>query len=320
MGFSRRIRLTNQNSWQQRVSATTDSTMRILGFQRFAVLLWCLALGASLSCHKLKEEVGHDTPRLSSRLRLQDVTFHSAALDRDMQYRVILPKEIAAGQELPTVYLLHGRGESFRDWSNFSDVSPLAEHGLVVVMPEGDSSYYTNAVEHPQDRYEDYIVTDLIRDVGSRFPVAEGRQSRAVAGVSMGGYGAVKLAFRYPQLFAFAGGLSPAVDVPSRPFSIRRPLQWRFHSSIFGPAGSQTRHDNDPFILARSADPQTSPYLYLVCGDQEGLLPANRAIADLLAQRRIPHEFHVVAGGHNWTQWNRSMSALFASLLQHIQL
>jgi S-formylglutathione hydrolase FrmB len=199
-------------------------------------------------------------------------------------------------------------------------VSPFAERGLILVMPEGDSSYFTNAVERPQDRYEDYIVKDLIHDVESRFSAAAGRQSRAIAGVSMGGYGAVKLALRYPELFAFAGGLSPAVDVPSRPFSIRRPLQWRFHSAIFGPAGSPTRHDNDPFVLAQSANPLTTPYLYLACGDQEGLLPANRAFADRLAQLNIPHEFHVVEGSHNWPQWNKSVPGLFASLLQHIQL
>jgi S-formylglutathione hydrolase FrmB len=292
--------------------------MRTLKFQRFAAVLLCLALGISLSCHKLKEEIGRDAPRLSPKVRMQDVTFHSAALGHDMQYRVILPKDIAAGQKLPTVYLLHGRGDSFRDWSNSSDLSPFAERGLVLVMPEGDASYFTNSVERPKDRYEDYIVKDLVSDVGSRFPVASGRQSRAIAGVSMGGYGAVKLALRYPELFAFAGGLSPAVDVPSRPFSIRRPFQWRFHSAIFGPAGSQTRHDNDPFVLARSADPNLTAYFYLVCGDQESLLPANRAFADLLAQRHIPHEFHVAAGGHNWAQWNKSVSSLFSSLFQRI--
>ena len=293
--------------------------MRKAEFHWFPALLLCLALGAAFSCHKVKEEVGPDTPRLSSRVRMQDVTFHSAALNRDMPYRVILPKDIASGRKLPAVYLLHGRGDNYRDWSNSTDVSPLAEHGLVVVMPEGDSSYFTNAVERPQDRYEDYIVKDLIRDVESRFPVAGGRARRAIAGVSMGGYGAIKLALRYPALFAFAGGLSPAVDVPSRPFSIRRPFQWRFHRSIFGPAGSPTRRDNDPFVLARAAIPQTTPFLYLECGDQEPLLPPIRALADLLAQRQIPHEFHVGAGGHDWTQWNKSMPGLFASLLQHTQ-
>ena len=118
---------------------------------------------------------------------------------------------------------------------------------------------------------------------------------------------------------AFAGGLSPAVDVPSRPFSMRRIFQWRFHSSIFGPAGSQTRHDNDPFVLARSADPQVTPYLYVECGDQESLLPSNRALADLLAQRHFRYEFHIVPGGHDWAQWNKNLPGLFKSLLQHIR-
>ena len=77
------------------------------------------------------------------------------------------------------VYLLHGGGGGFRDWSNYSDVARFAEAGLLLVMPEGESSYYTNAVDPPQDRYEDYIVHDLIADVESRFPVATGRANIA---------------------------------------------------------------------------------------------------------------------------------------------
>jgi uncharacterized repeat protein (TIGR03803 family) len=172
---------------------------------------------------------------------MRDVTFHSAALNRNMQYRVLLPARIPAGAKLPIVYLLHGGGGSFRDWSNYSDAARFAERGLILVMPEGNDSYFVNAVERPQDRYEDYIVNDLITDVESRFPVAPGRATRAIAGVSMGGYGAVKLALSHPDLFAFVGGLSPAVDVPSRPFSIMRIQQRRHHRSIFGPWGSHTQ-------------------------------------------------------------------------------
>ena len=63
------------------------------------------------------------------------------------------------------LYLLHGGGGGFRDWSNYSDVAGYAERGLILVMPEGNSSYYTNSADRPQDRYEDYIVHDLIADV-----------------------------------------------------------------------------------------------------------------------------------------------------------
>ena len=117
---------------------------------------------------------------------------------------------------------MHGGGGGFRDWSNYSDVARFAESGLVLVMPEGGSSYYTNAVDPAQDRYEDYIVQDLIRDVESRFPVATGRSNRAITGVSMGGFGAVKLALRHPDLFAFVGGMSSAIDVPRRAFTMTR--------------------------------------------------------------------------------------------------
>jgi pimeloyl-ACP methyl ester carboxylesterase len=132
-----------------------------------------------------------------------------------------------------------------------------------------------NSSERPQDRYEDYVVKDLIVDAENKFPIAAGRSTRAIVGISMGGFGAVNLSLRHPDLFAFVGALSPAIDVPSRPFSIKRVGQWRAHSTIFGPWGSQTRRANDPFVLVHSADSAKVPYFFLSCGEQEGLLAAN---------------------------------------------
>jgi len=267
---------------------------------------------------KRKDDPQPDHPRLTPNVVLRDVTFHSASLNRDMQYRVVLPLSVRAGQRLPVVYLLHGGGGGFRDWTNDSDVAHFAEAGLILVMPEGGSSYYTNAVDPPQDRYEDYIVRDLIADVESRFPVATGRSNRAIAGPSMGGFGAVKLALHHPDMFIFAGGLSSAIDVPRRAFALKRFHQSRHYDAIFGPAGSQTRRDNDPFALARSTDPQAAPYFFLTCGEQEGLLPSNREFAALLAQRHFRYEFHSVPGGHDWNQWNAWLPSLFRSLAEHM--
>jgi S-formylglutathione hydrolase FrmB len=284
----------------------------------YKALLLLAALGIS-SCSRHEQLSPPDHPRLTSDVKMVDVTFHSAALNRDMPYRAIVPANIPLSQKLPVIYLLHGGGGGFRDWSNYSDVAGYAERGLILVMPEGNSSYYTNSVDHPQDRYEDYIVHDLVADVESRFPAASGRAHRAIAGLSMGGFGAVVLALKHPDLFVFAGGLSSALDVPSRPFSIKRVGQYRQHSSIFGSWGSQSRRASDPFILVSSTDPAQAPYLFLTCGDQEGLLPANRRFATLLQARHFRYEFHPVAGGHDWNQWNRNVPALMKSLMGHVK-
>lgn len=114
-----------------------------------SVLLVCILL-ASFACRRKEAAQKPDLPRLTSNVFLRDVTFHSAALNRDMQYRVILPSSVVAGEKLQTVYLLHGGGGGFRDWSNYSDVARFAESGLLLVMPEGNSSYYTNAVDPPR--------------------------------------------------------------------------------------------------------------------------------------------------------------------------
>jgi len=279
---------------------------------------FCAFLLLLTACSRLEHGATPDRPRLTPNVTMRDVTFHSAALGRDMQYRVVLPTGLSAGAKLPAVYLLHGGSGNFRDWSNYSDVARLAERGLILVMPEGDDSYDVNAREPPQDRYEDYIVNDLIADVDSKFPAAAGRSNRAIIGVSMGGYGAIKLALSHPDLFVFAGGISSAVDVPGRPFSFKRISQSRHYNSIFGSWGTVTRRNGDPFVLAQSADPERVPYLFLSCGEQEGLLSPNRSFAALLESRHFHYEFHVAPGGHDWNQWDKRLPSVFQSMSAHL--
>jgi S-formylglutathione hydrolase FrmB len=120
------------------------------------------------SCTK-KTEISPDHPRLTPNAVVRDVTFRSFALNRDMQYRAVLPSSVPPERKWPVVYLLHGGGADFHSWTNDSDVAQFAEKGFVLVMPEGNSSYYINAAERPQDKYEDYIMNDLITDAESRF-------------------------------------------------------------------------------------------------------------------------------------------------------
>ena len=282
--------------------------------------VWCFVfalIAFSSGCKKQQNQTEPDHPRLTPNVSMQDVRFHSAALDREMPYRVVLPARISSDEKLPVVYLLHGGGGGFRDWTNYSDIARFAERGLILVMPEGESSYYVNSAEQPKDKFEDYIVQDLIREVEARFP-AQGDPRKRAVGVSMGGFGAVTIALKHPQMFAFAGGLSSALDVPSRQFSLKRVSQSLHYKTLFGPMGSETRRANDPYILVRSADLAEAPYFFLTCGEQEGLLSPNKKFATLLNQRHFRYEFHTKAGGHDWNQWNSWLGALFDSMVPRL--
>jgi S-formylglutathione hydrolase FrmB len=249
-----------------------------------------------------------------------DVHFRSAALNRDMPYRVFLPVSLPTNQKLPVVYLLHGSGDDLHSWSNKSSVAQFADKGLILVMPEGNDSYYMNEVEAPGDRYEDYITRDLIADVERRFPARNDREGRAVIGISMGGFAAVKYALSQPDLFGFAGVLSPPIDVPFRRFNIGRIGQWWKFRTIFGPAGSEQRAARDPSKLVLTADPRVTSYIYLTAGEQEPLFGPIRKFAQLLKQRGIAYEFHTQPGGHDWGEWNRQIPGCFGSLFQHLSL
>ncbi len=265
-----------------------------------------------------------DHPRLASGVALQDVSFFSASLGRQMTYRVFLPSRLNPGQGLPVVYLLHGMGDDCRTWSNNSEVARYSTRvprgGLILVMPEGASSFYVNAAGKPKDRFEDYRVYDLIADVESRFPTIKGRASRAIVGISMGGFAAIKLALCRPELFAFVGAFSPAVEVTGRRFTLKRAGQWWRLRTIFGPWGSQTRNASDPFLLVRSADPAATAYLYITAGEREALMEPNVRFTALLREGHFPYEFHGTPGGHNWGEWNAQLHGCFESLIRHLGL
>jgi putative tributyrin esterase len=284
---------------------------------RFVVLVVACASLLLASCHRATNSGDH--PRIAVGVRMTDVMFRSNALGRDVTYRVYSPASPAPGQRLPVVYLLHGGGEDYCDWSNQSDVAQYAAKGFILVMPDGDESYWMNEVGSPRERYEDFVTKDLIADVQNRFSTRTDRGGRAIIGISMGGFAAVDYALVHPDLFAFAAALSPAVDVPFRSFNIRRIGQWWKFRTIFGPAGSKERAARNPFELVQSANPSTTPYLYITAGESEPLLGPVRRFVARLSKRGFAYEFRAKPGGHDWGEWNSQLPGCFASLESHLR-
>lgn len=247
--------------------------------------------------------------------RLQEVKFDSASLGRPMTYRVVLPETYGASpRRHPVLYLLHGLTGAYIDWADRTHLlEHMAGYDLIVVMPDADDSWYTNS---GNDKFEDYIASDLVKEVDGRFRTLAAVHGRAIAGLSMGGYGAMKIALRHPRLFLVAGSLSGAFEV----LRDDKPGRWMGDPAVFerlfGPPGSPARHDNDVYKLASEANPKTLPYLYLDCGTEDELLQGNRDFAAILQQRQIAYEYHESPGAHTWDYWDRRLPELLRVLRQ----
>lgn len=286
-----------------------------LGFFRNGLDCWWIAALFLIAGCGSRRQVKEDHPRLVAGVVWRDVRFYSQALEREMPYRVFLPQSATEGRgtkPLPVVYLLHGNGGGYRDWSNESDVARYAAEGAILVMPEGGSSYFLNAVERPKDRFEDYLTRDLVRDVEGRFPARKDRAGRAVIGVSMGGYAALKAGLSHPEEYGFVGAMSAPVDVPERRFTWRRAGQWWNFREIFGPMGSQERRARDVFALVDGSRPRAIGPIYLGSGSGEPLVGPDGRFAERLRTRGFVHAFQVKPGGHDWGEWNRQIPECFA--------
>jgi len=275
------------------------------------------------SCHKQsriqRTEKREDSD--SSPIHGRSVDFYSEALQRPAHYLIALPPDYgsAPNAHFPVLFLLHGMDGSSADWISKGDlIQALQSHHFVAVMPDGSDSYYTNAALRLRDRYEDFITHDLTRDVEQHYRISSTAQARGIAGISMGGYGAVKIALRHPQMYALAAGLSSSLDAAQRTFSAHRLGQSLRLLRVFGPAGGPERRANDVFFLAQRT--QTAPFIYLVCGTNEPLLAVNRSFARLLEKRGLTYEYHEYPSGeHSWESWKNQLPGLLAAAEQHMK-
>jgi S-formylglutathione hydrolase FrmB len=239
----------------------------------------------------------------AGRVRVETVRTASALLGREVTYRVVLPPGYALptsrAKRYPVLYLLHGWGGHHDSWLSRSSLRRYAsEHQLIVVTPEGGKGWYTDAPGG--EPYESHLLRELLPDVDARFRTIAARRGRGVAGYSMGGYGALKFGFKHPELFAFAGSTSGALDAASR-------ADEESLARAFGEPGGAARSENDLPRLAREfpeGGRGALPYLYIDCGLGDEWIEVNREFAATLTARRIAHEYRQRPGAHVWPYWD----------------
>lgn len=204
----------------------------------------------------------------------------------------------------PVLYLLHGLSDDHTAWTRRTSLERyLSGLPLIVIMPNGERGWYTDAANIPHSKFESVIVSDLIEFVDNTFPTIASREGRMTAGLSMGGYGAIKLAVKYPNLFCGAVGFSGAfrygTDLDSSEDWINE------NRLIFG--DSFSGGDNDVSALLKKADRGSIPALRLDCGTEDFLIEHNRRLHQLLGSLQIEHEYVEFPGEHNWSYWDRGI-------------
>lgn len=243
------------------------------------------------------------------RAEVRVATLHSAALGRDVACAVHLPPSYAEGaQTYPVVYALHGLFESSQFWSRRGLAAILdelwAKHALpefVVVAVDGGNSFFLNSTP---GAYEDLVTKDAIAYAESNFRVRRERRGRALFGISMGGYAALRIALSHPDLYAAVATHSAMLLAgPPRPGQGADPYQLAAFARVFGePPDLALWKANDPLEWAQRADPRAVPALSFDCGDHDryGLGAGHEELHRRLQARGIAHEFALRPGDHGY--------------------
>ncbi len=296
---------------------------------------------------------------------VQTVKFHSASLGVDKDYVLYLPATYDSGKRFPVFYYLHGLTGKETDWLHGGKLDAAADAlGLeaIVVMPDGDDGFYADSVTpvdyaqcmkdgtglflpamQPKDKtgvhdrkYETYIVKDLIAEVDGKYKTIASREGRAIAGLSMGGFGALELSMRHQDLFAAAAshsGIDALLYAGPHPYVAGKEeigkdvSKWgnsasvveigKWVRAIYGPDLANWQA-HDPAALAQKLEPGKLA-LYLDCGTEDvfALNDGAQYLHDVLTARKIEHAFFIGPGGHDFAFWKPRLPESLKFLRDH---
>lgn len=213
--------------------------------------------------------------------------------------------DAAAGGDdrgVPVLYLLHGLSDDCTIWERRTSIERYAtEKGIAVVMPEVRRSFYTD--EAVGEKYWTFIAEELPQLIARTFRISTAREDTFVAGLSMGGFGAFKLALNHPERFAAAASLSGALD----PSSLSLELNTGHLAERVWAGRDLTGTQDDLFGLLAAAEPARLPALFLDCGTEDELLDHNRRFMAAAEEHGVDLAARLRPGAHTWDFWDRGI-------------
>jgi S-formylglutathione hydrolase FrmB len=247
----------------------------------------------------------------------------SAILKQGMKCNIYLPLGYQSSQKrYPVLYLLHGHGGNETDWVKVGKADSIANKlmiskaipEMIIVMPDGRNDYYLNTFDG-KFKYEDYFIKELVPFVDSTYRTKPERASRALAGLSMGGYGAALYSLKHADMFSIGAGLSSAIRTDAAMVALEDSL---YDSRFEGKLGLKLRGQNkvndyyqkNSILKLMETMPETTlkaTRWYFDCGDDDFLIEGSCTLHILMNKRKIPHEFRVRDGAHDWTYWRSAL-------------
>src|SRR5690349_3700407 len=231
------------------------------------------------------------------------VAVTSKAMNKQIKTVVITPSDYTTGKDYPVVYLLHGFGDNQGGWISY--VPTIKEEAdayhLIIVCPDGARSWYMDSPVDPAFKYETFVAGELVSWMDSHYKTKKDRTARGIAGLSMGGHGALYLSFKHQDVFGAAAAISGGVDL--RPF----PLNWELAQRL----GSLAQHpenweQNSVVNMVHLLTPN-SLAISIDCGTEDFFYKVNEQLHQKLLDRNIPHDYTTRPGAHNWEYFGKSV-------------
>lgn len=234
------------------------------------------------------------------------ITF-SASMHKTIKAVVVKPADYSNNEKFATIYLLHGAGGNYADWvTHLPDKQTLQkladEYHLLIVCPDGNvTSWYFDSPEDSSFKYETYVSSELVNYIDAHYSTYKDKAKRAITGLSMGGHGALYLAFRHQDVFGACGSMSGGVDL--RPF----PENWDIAKRLGKFSEHPDRWEANSVVNLTYLLTAKSLAITIDCGSSDFFYQVNENLHAKLLERNIPHDYTVRPGGHTWDYWGNSI-------------